>query len=106
TVRWATLERFEANLRRFVEVARLRGYKLLFLDYPLRPIERGESLDTETPYGLLGVKDLEELHRLHGSYQEVLRRVTAEEGARLVDTCTVLRGCPEDTFSDYDLVHP
>jgi len=106
TVRWATLERFEANLRRFVEVARQRGYKLLFLDYPLRPIERGESLDTETPYDLLGVQNLPELHRLHGSYQEVLRRVTAEEGALLAETTAVLRACPEDTFSDYDLVHP
>ncbi|MFY9825755.1 MAG: SGNH/GDSL hydrolase family protein [Thermoanaerobaculia bacterium] len=106
TVRWATPERFAANLRRFVAVARERGYKLLFVDYPLRALERGESIDTETPYGLLGVESLDELHRLHGSYQEVLRRVTAEEGALLADTGAVLQACPEETFSDYDLVHP
>jgi lysophospholipase L1-like esterase len=105
-LRWTTVERFEANLHRFAEVARRRRWKLLVLDYPLRPIERGESRDTETPFFLLGAADLADLHRLHATYQDALRRVVAAEGLALVETGAAFRACHEEVWSDYDLIHP
>jgi len=106
TVRWVPLERFEANLRRFAEVARERGIRLFFMDYPLRPIERGESPGLPPPYPLLGVANLAELHRIHGEYQDALRRVAQEAGVPLVETRPVLDKFPQSFFSDFDLIHP
>jgi lysophospholipase L1-like esterase len=101
--------RFERNLERFVEVAREHGIHLLFVDYPLRAIERGESLGEEgeiVRYAMLGARSLEELHQLHRTAQRVVERVARREGVPFVETETALRASSQLPFSAYDLVHP
>jgi lysophospholipase L1-like esterase len=46
SVRWVTPERYAENLRRFGEVSRENGIRLLLLAFPLRPIERGDSVQS------------------------------------------------------------
>jgi lysophospholipase L1-like esterase len=109
TVRWVEGERFARNLRRFAELGRERGFDLLFLDYPLRSVERGESPGDEgriVGYAMLGAPTLEELHALHDTGQEIARRVATREGVAWVETRRALRASPQPSFSDYDLVHP
>lgn len=107
TVPWASLERFEQDLERFVELSRERGFRLLMLDYPLRPLERGESLDEhESAYPLMGVEDLPELHRVHAPFQATIRKVAARSGTPFIDTETACLASAERCYNDYDLVHP
>jgi lysophospholipase L1-like esterase len=109
TVRWVEGDEFAKNLRRFAELGRERGFELLFLDYPLRSVERGESPGDEgriVGYAMLGAPSLEALHALHDTGQEIARRVATREGVPWVETEAELRASSEPTFSDHDLVHP
>jgi len=109
SVRWVEGDTYAKNLRRFAELGREHGFKLLFVDYPLRAIERGESPGDEgriVGYAMLGAPGLAELHALHETGQEIARRVATREGVRWVETESALRASPEPPFSDFDLVHP
>ncbi len=104
--RWVSLERFESNLHRFAEISRAEGIHLLFLDYPLRPLFYGTR---PSEHGLIArseAKDLEALHRLHGEYQAVLRRVAQEEEVPLLETTENLHRSDPPRFGETDFVHP
>ena len=111
SVPWATPERYAENLRRFGEISREHGSRLLLLAHSLRPLERGPSLPpfpgaADTPYDLLGAKDLAGLHRLDDQYLDILRATAREEGIPLVDMGKVFaRPTALEAFGDYDLVH-
>lgn len=109
TVSWVEGDVFARNLRRFAEIAREQGFHLLFIDYPLRAIERGESPGDDgkiVNYAMLGARSLAELHQLHALGQEISRRVATREGVPWLETGPALHASPVPTFSDYDLVHP
>lgn len=109
TVLWATPQELEYNLRRFAELSREHGFRLLFLDYPLRALERGESPGDEGDvvlYAMLGARNLKELHRVHREAQAVARLTAEREGVPWLETAPFLVGSDPPSYSDYDLVHP
>ncbi len=105
TVPWTSPDRFERELHRFVKVAERNDIRLLFMDYPIRPIERGESPGVNDAI-ILGVKNLEELHRDHDRYQGILKRVARETGTPLLVTSEACAADGGRCFGDFDLVHP
>jgi lysophospholipase L1-like esterase len=109
SVPWVTPERYAANLRRFAELSRARGSRLLLLAQGLRPLERGEPLTLQRgvgmPYGLYGVKDQAGLHALDDRYREVLARTAREEDVPVLDVAEALERGDPDAFGDYDVVH-
>ena len=106
SVKWVTPERFELNLRRFGQIARRHGIKLLLIDTPLRPIGRGENKHDQRVYMQAGYRTLADFHRSHGRYQALIAKVAAEEGLALLKTDALLAGSERAFFSDYDFVHP
>lgn len=109
SVPWVTPERYAEDVRRFGEVSREHGIRLLLLAQGLRPLERGPSRPAfpgaeDMPYGLLGVKDLAGLHRLHAQYLDIQRETAVEQGIPLLDVAAAFDAAPE-AFGDYDLVH-
>jgi lysophospholipase L1-like esterase len=106
-------EAYRYNLHRFAEVGSRHGIRVLFVSQALRPIEMGESApafpgalpDKAGLYILLGVKDLEDLHRLDRSYQDLLYKVAEQEGVPVADASTAFAERRELLFGPYDLVH-
>jgi lysophospholipase L1-like esterase len=106
TVRWTSPEEFEANLHRFNEVSRLRDSHLLFVDYPLRPLDRGVSpREIEVLRAVTGVESVEELSDLQDAYQAILRRTAQQEGVPLLETAEPLTHSAA-SFCTSDMVHP
>lgn len=106
SVFWAPAERFERNLRRFAEIARHRGFRLLFMDYPLRPAEWGESPTDARIFRLSGAADGAELRSLHAQFQGVLRDVAQSEGVPLLESRAAFHVRMAERFTRGDLVHP
>jgi len=104
--RWVDLERYASNLRRFAEISRRHGIRLLFIDYPLRPLAWGvfESDAARVEEG--HYESVEEIHIVHERYHAVLRQVAAEEGVPLVESAPSLRQRPPPSFTTVDIVHP
>ena len=98
--------RFEENLERVVTIARERGIRVAFVDFPYREIERGLSPDEKLPNILQAARTIEELHAKHDHYQQIVTTVAARTGTPVVRTLDALRSAPEPTFTDYDLSHP
>ena len=106
-------EAYRYNLRRLAEVGSGQGVHILFVSQALRPIEMGDSAqafpgappDRAGLYTLLGVKDLEELHRLDRGYQQLLYKVAEEEGVPVADAASAFAERGEILFGQYDLVH-
>jgi lysophospholipase L1-like esterase len=98
-------EIFEANIRRLAALARERGFKLLLLDYPLRPVAAGIRVGEVMPF-LGGAPSLAELHERHGRYQSILHATAAEEDVPVVATADALGDPDAAAFSLADLVHP
>jgi lysophospholipase L1-like esterase len=106
-IRWVEPERFERNLHRLAELAADEGFELLLMDYPLRRVERGETPGSPIgAYPQYGVGSIAELHELHGSYQEILRRTASQAGIPLLQTAPACRLPGDPCFGDFDLAHP
>jgi lysophospholipase L1-like esterase len=112
--RWVDPEAYRHNLRRFAEVGRRHGIRVLFVSQALRPIEMGENApwssrgsqeDNAKIYALLGVKDLEDLHRLDQSYRDLLYEVADQEGVPVADASAAFAGSREPLFGQYDFIH-
>jgi lysophospholipase L1-like esterase len=99
-------DRFEADLRRFVELAREHRFQLLLLDYPLRPLAWGEHPHHAKVYRPSGQTSLAEFHQVHARYQAVVRSVAAREGIPLLATGEEFGARVEPLFGDLDFVHP
>jgi len=113
SVRWVDPDEYEYTLRRFAEVSRQHGVRLVFLIQALRPVEQGDSLPLSSdqprqdPYAVVGARDLADLHRLAGEYAAVVRRVAADTGTPVADAAAAFaarRG--ELLFGAYDVIHP
>ena len=105
SVPWVEPERFAANLRRFAELGRAHGFRLLFLDYPLAPPGTTVPEDRDLFVRLAGVRDAGELYAEHAAYQEIVARVAREEGIPLLASAPVLRDSPGPLFEAADPVH-
>lgn len=111
--RWVDPEAYEYDLHRFAEVARRHRIHVLFVSQAPRPLEMGESAQAfpEHPqdkaglYFLLGVKDLEDLHRLDRSYRDLLYKVAEEEGVPVADAAAAFAERRELLFGQYDMMH-
>jgi len=99
-------QRFERNLRRFAEISRERGFHLLLLDYPLRPLAWGEHPHNAKVYRTSGHATLAGFHRIHARYQALLRRVAQEEGVALLETGQVFARRDNPLYGEWDFVHP
>jgi lysophospholipase L1-like esterase len=96
-------DQFRQNLTHFVELGRTHGYRVLFLDYPYRPLEQGEL---PSSFPLSTVRTPEELYALHEEYQVVQRDVARTTNTALLETMPRFRAHPSPVFSDHDLSHP
>ncbi len=107
TVPWTSVDEFAKNLRRFVEVSRSKHVHLMFLDYPLRPLERGASAE-EVAYlrAVTGVASAAEMHAVHTSYQEIVQQTARSQGVPLLATVAALQDAGDASFSPSDMVHP
>jgi lysophospholipase L1-like esterase len=105
-VRMASPRQFEAVLRRVAALSRERGFDLLFVDYPLRPEAWGEHPHYAKVYRRAGHSDLASFHELHRRYQEVVRRVAAEEGVARFESADLLSDRADPGFGLLDFVHP
>lgn len=109
---WATtgrqvpLDLFERNLHRLLEVAESIGAHVLFLDFPYRALERGESPGETFPNFFQEATSIAELHRIHDEYQAVTARVAGETGTPYLKTVDALRAREREVFTDDDVSHP
>jgi lysophospholipase L1-like esterase len=111
--RWVDREAYRYNLRRLAEVGTKHGIHVLFVNQALRPIELGESPEPNPNkpgnklglYQALGVRDLEDLHRVDRSYQDVLYKVAEENGVPVADASVAFAERHESLFGPSDLVH-
>jgi lysophospholipase L1-like esterase len=100
------VDAFERNLRRAIDVARGRGVRVLLLDFPYRPPERGASPNETFPNFFTLARSFHEFYLLHAAYQAAVERVAAETGTPLVRTRAALWEAHERAFTDFDLSHP
>jgi len=111
--RWVDLDAYWYNLHRIAEVGSQHGIHVLFVSQALRPIALGESAEPDPRhpvnkkglYQVLGVRDLEGLHRLDRTYQDLLNQVAAQDGVPVADASAVFAEHPESLFGPYDFVH-
>jgi len=89
---------FARNSEQMIGLARQSGTRIVFLDYPLRPLRPGETEDPA--FAFMGLPPLPELYATHHRYQEALREVVDRRGVPLIETADIV------TFSDSDRVHP
>jgi len=115
SVRWVDREDYGYNLQRIAGVARAAGVHVLFVAQALRPLALGESTppaiepnrDLKKVYGILGAKDLADLHSIDDEYSQVLYRVARNANVPVADAAAAFAAHEgEDLFSRYDAVHP
>jgi len=97
---------FRENVRRFIETARERDIRILFIDYPLRDPETGLNKQEKYLIKYYGSETLEEFNAEHRGYQDILLDAARDEGVTVVDTAAAMSESPERVFSQYDFVHP
>jgi len=111
--RWVDLDAYRYNLHRLAEVGSQHGIHVLFVSQALRPIELGESTEAdpshpvnkEDLYRVLGVRDLQGLHRVDRSYQDLLYKVAEQDGVPVADATAAFAERHESLFGPYDVVH-
>jgi len=111
--RWVDEDEYRHNLRRLVEVGSEYGIHVLFVSQALRPIELGEGsqavpdhpVDKVGLYQVLGVRNLEALHRVDRAYRDLLSMVAQERGVPVADAFAAFAKPHEPLFGPYDAVH-
>jgi lysophospholipase L1-like esterase len=111
--RWVDLDAYWYNLHRLAEVGSQHGIHVLFVSQALRPIALGESAEADPRhpvnkvglYQVLGVPDLEGLHRVDRSYQDLLYKVAEQDGVPVADAAAAFAESHESLFGPYDVVH-
>ena len=99
------LDTFRHNLEAVAEESRRHDFRLLLIDYPLRPA-RSDDEEARLTAALYGAgKDLRSFYRIHARYQEVVREVARRTGVPLLVTAPHLLDPEQLGFSD-DVVHP
>ena len=103
---WVSPEEFEYNLQRIVDLSRDTGAHVLFIDYPLRRVERGMGQMEDRWLGFWGNATLAEFHEKHYGYQQIASDVASANGVPVVETRPLLEVADPPGFDDIDLVHP
>jgi hypothetical protein len=103
---WVSREEFEYNLQRIVDLSRDAGARVLFIDYPLRRVERGMGQMADKWLGFWGDATLAEFHEKHYGYQQIAAAVAATNRVPFVETRPLLEVAEPPGFDDIDLVHP
>jgi lysophospholipase L1-like esterase len=97
---------FRRNLERIVAISHAYGARVLLLDFPYRPLERGPTPGETFPNAMQDAKSLEELHATHAAYQDVVRHVAGETDTPFVEMGPALHARHREVFTDADLSHP
>lgn len=106
SVPWVSRQEFERTLRRFAALGREHGFRLLFIDYPLAPLELIDPGAVAYFLGLTRTGSASNLYGEHETYQAILEKVSTEEGVPLLESAPLLRDQAGALFSPIDLVHP
>ena len=107
SVPWTPLDGYKENLRRFAEIAREEDLRLLFIDYPLRPMEWGEQPNYARHYRMgRRLPSMADLYAVHAEYEAALRLVADEERVPVLTTRATLTRLDDPGFGDLDLAHP
>jgi lysophospholipase L1-like esterase len=99
---WVEPDGYALHLARMVEVARAHGIRPVLLDAPAGPVTPEIRRRGVRP-SITGFSSHRELLRTHALYQDVTRRVAAEQDVPFVET-DLSSGAP--SFSRHDLFHP
>ena len=100
------LDEYRRNLRRIAEVGRRHGFRVLFLDYPLRPLALGEHRRYRRVYRPAGEDSLAAFHATHARYQAEMRAVAREQGVPVLETTERMDAEGARAFDPIDFVHP
>ena len=103
---WVSLDRFKANLRRFAEIGRKEGIRVLFIDTPVDPSPRGKHPHREKILRMSGYRTFGGFRQQHERYQAALRAMARKEGVPLLSTRSRFRSRKDPLFSEADFVHP
>lgn len=103
---WVNPEEFRYNLERMVDISREEGSRVLFIDYPLRRLDRGMGKMKDTWLSFWGNETLGEFHEKHYGYQAIVAAVAAENDVPVVATRQLLETSNPPAFDEIDLVHP
>ena len=107
SVEWVDPDRFQRNLRRMVEISHENDFKLMLIDYPLRPLALETNLGEDLKNTLMGrAATLEKLHQRHNEYQTLQASTARALGTPLLKTKKALHESDVATFSAYDPIHP
>jgi lysophospholipase L1-like esterase len=99
-----SIEDYERNLRRIVEIGHSRGAEVWLLTAPRNPAPNDEAKKLLSAHNRI---DFDRLMQTHDRYNDALRRVGAEVGALVVDMDRLYRpyeGAP--AFLPTDVPHP
>lgn len=101
-----SLDVFRRNLLAFAEESREHGFRLLLIDYPLRPPRGKDDADARAAAWLYATgKDLRNFYGIHARYQQVVREVSRTADIPLLVTAPALLSPDSPGFSG-DVVHP
>lgn len=98
------IDRYEANLRRIVELGRAQGADVWLLTSPRNRNADEEARKTQAKRNKL---DFDELMQIHDDYNEVVRRVGLALDAPVIDMAALYRRYEDaPVFLPSDVVHP
>jgi lysophospholipase L1-like esterase len=98
------IDRYEANLRRIVEISRSRGAEVWLLTAPRNPAPGEEAVRIMSAHNRI---DFERLMRIHDEYNDVVRRLGPELAVRVVDMDAAYRERADaPAFLASDVAHP
>jgi hypothetical protein len=81
-------------------------FRLLLLDYPLRPLEWGGYETDSIHTSLNGSESMEELYEKHAAYQRIMRAVAKREQIPFLDTRAQFQDRALRPFTLADPIHP
>jgi lysophospholipase L1-like esterase len=99
-------EAFRHNLERIAELAEEAGARVLFVDYPLRPLALGEHPHFENIYRGAGETSYAGFHQTHERYQRIVAGVAEARHLPFVDTRARMVSAAQQAYSGADFVHP
>jgi lysophospholipase L1-like esterase len=100
------LDSFRTNLERIAEVAEQAGTRVLFLDYPLRPLALGEHPHFRNVYQPAGEPSYAEFHQTHDRYQQLAAEVARVRKVPFIETRPRMVEFARNAYSTMDFVHP
>ncbi|MCE9599035.1 MAG: SGNH/GDSL hydrolase family protein [Spirochaetia bacterium] len=104
---WNDIDQFRFHLEALITNARKDGVQVILLDYPIRPAGFPKRDDGKPfPEKIWGVKNHEELIRLHSQYNREIKLTSERMRVPLVQTGHLLEDIGRAGFTSTDIVHP